>query len=164
MGWCVRGRDPPVGVLGLQRWDWFVGWWDWFMGICHGGIRLDQGDGIDLWGHAIGVWHWLYHVMGARDWIREMGLICSGTPWGATLIGCEWWDWFMGVFHGGAQLDRGDGIDLWRRTMGHITLARYGWGNWFMRARHEGNTGWIGAMGLIHGGVSNDKVLHGCWM
>ena len=24
----------------------------------------------------------------------------------------------MGVFHGGAQLDRGDGIDLWRRTMG----------------------------------------------
>ena len=31
-----------------------------------------------------------------------------------------------------------------------------------MRARHEGNTGWIGAMGLIHRGVSNDKVLHGC--
>ena len=24
----------------------------------------------------------------------------------------------LGVFHGGAQLDQGDGIDLWRRTMG----------------------------------------------
>ena len=31
-----------------------------------------------------------------------------------------------------------------------------------MWPRHEGDTGWIGAMGLIHGGVSNGKVLYGC--
>ena len=24
------------------------------MGACHGGARLDQGDGIDLWGRAMG--------------------------------------------------------------------------------------------------------------
>ena len=185
-------------------------------GIRHGGTRLDWGDGIDFRGHAIGVWHWLGHVMGMRldqrdgidlwgdgidlwryvmgayDWIGEMGFICGSMPlgcdtgcttsWGhgtesgrwdwfvgerhggATLVGCEWWDWFMGVFHGDAQLDRDDGIDLWRRTMGCITLAWSAWGNWFMRARHEGDTGWIGAMGMIHRGVSNDKVLHGWWM
>ena len=32
----------------------------------------------------------------------------------------------MGEFHGGVQLDRGGGIDLWRRTMGRMTLFRSG--------------------------------------
>ena len=180
------GRHDWIGEMGLilggtplgcdTGWDTSWGH-DWIreMGLICGLMGLIYGD--TSWGHTTGsgrwdwfvgarhwVWHWLYHVMGARDWIREMGLICRGTPWGATLVGCEWWDWFMGVFHGGAQLDRGDGIDLWRRTMGRITLDWSGWGNWFMRTRHEGDTGWIGAMGMIHRGVSNDKVQHGCWM
>ena len=41
-------------------------------------------------------------------------------------------------------LDRGGGIDLWEPAMG----------------AHD--TGWIGPMGLIHGGVPNDKVLYAC--
>ena len=36
-----------------------------------------------------------------------MRLIYRGIPWGA-------------------QLDQGDGIDLWRQTMGRMTLARSG--------------------------------------
>ena len=62
------------------------------MGTCHGGAQLDQGDGIDLWGHAMGVQHWLDvgdgielcgRAMGAHDWIGVMELICGGEPWGA---------------------------------------------------------------------------------
>ena len=46
------------------------------MGLIYGDVRhwLEQGDGIDLWGR----------VMGARDWIGEMGLICGGTRAGAS--------------------------------------------------------------------------------
>ena len=43
----------------------------------------------------------------------------------------------MGMHHGGARLDRGDGINLWGCAMG------------------ERDTGWIGAMGLIHGGMQH---------
>ena len=39
-------------------------------------------------------------------------------------------------------LDLGNGIDLLGRAMG------------------AGNAGWIGVMGLIHGGGPNDKVLY----
>ena len=54
------------------------------------GARLDQRDGIDLWGHATGVRHWL-------DVNYEIDL----------------WGYCMGRATGS-----GDGIDLWRRTMG----------------------------------------------
>ena len=135
------------------------GRWDWFMGIRHGGTRLDRGDGIDLWGHTFGVRHWLGHVMGARDWIRDMGLICGGTPWGCD-TGWMWvmrliyavvpwgratgsgrWNWFVEVNHGGARhwLDLGEGIDLCGRVM---------------RAR---DTGGVGAKELIHGSCRMTK-------
>ena len=99
-----------------------------------GGARLDRGNGIDLWGRAMGrtslagsgdgIDSWGY-VMGAHDWIREMGLICGDTPLGATLAGTR---------HGGARLDQGDGIDLWGPAMGC-------------------DTGWMWVMRLIYGGV-----------
>ena len=153
---------------GVDLWRCVVlagtGWWDWFRGACHGGTRhwLDQGDGIDLWGY----------VMGAHDWIGEMGL-----TWGGMLLGCDtgWdpslgcgtesgrWDWFAGGCHGDARhwLDVGDEIDLWGRSMGarnwiramelicggkpwgRTTLARSGWRDWFMWARHEGMRHWL---------------------
>ena len=59
------------------------------MGMHHGGAQLDQGDGIDLWGHAMGVQHCLDvgdgielwgHAMGARDCIGVIELICGGEP------------------------------------------------------------------------------------
>ena len=75
------------------------------MGMHHGGARLDRGDGIDLWGHAMGVRHWLDvgdgielwgRAMGARDWIGVMELICGGEPWGRkTLTRSGQWDRFM---------------------------------------------------------------------
>ena len=120
-------------LAGPGRWDWFMGvrdsgwngamalvygdasWgcatgsgrWDWFMGARHG-VRhwLDVGDGIELWGHA----------MGAPDWIGVMELICGGEPWGhTTLTRSGRWDWFFV----GAQ---------W----GRVTLAGSGWWDWFM--------------------------------
>ena len=172
----------PWGHTTLAGW----GWWDWFMGVCRGpwGMQhgLDRGDGIDLWDTS-----WAHDWIGemgliwggtplgcdtgwdtswGRDWIKEMGLICGGTPWGCDtgwmwmmrLIygGIPWgratasgrWNWFVEANHGGAWhwVDLGEGIDL----CGHI-----------MRAR---DTGWIGVMELIHGGVLNDKVLYGCWI
>ena len=45
---------------------------------------------------------------------------------------------------------------------GHTTLAGSGWLDWFMGVCR--GACWIGAMGLIHGGVSNDKVTYGCWI
>ena len=89
------------------------------MGVCHGGARhwLDQGDGIDWWGR----------VMGARDWIWVMELICGGAPWGAR-----------------HRLDLGDGIDLWDWAMG--------------LTNEDCATGWIGAMGLLHGGMPGGHV------
>ena len=56
------------------------------------GARLNQRDGIDLWGHDMGVRHWLDvndeidlwgYSMGARNWIGAMELIYGGEPWGA---------------------------------------------------------------------------------
>ena len=155
---CAVGHAKRAG---LGRWDWFMGY------IL--GTRLDRGNGIDLRGHTIGVWHWLGHVMGARV-----------DQWD----GIDFWGHAMGVRH---WLDVNDEIDLWGYSMGacnwiwvmelicggepwgRMTLARSGWGDWFIWARHEGtswgrDTGWIGAMELIHGGVLNAKVLYGCWI
>ena len=106
----------------------------------NGNLKLaGLGDGIDLWGCAM--------VAYDTGWIRVMGLIDGDVSWGrATAAG--WWNWFVGESHGGAWhwLDPGYGIDLCGRKMG----------------AHD--TGWIGAMGLIHGDVANDKVLYGCWI
>ena len=106
--------------------------------------RLDQGDGIDSWGHATlagsGRWDWFMgHAMGPCDtgWIGAMGLIHRASPWGR---------------HGGARLDRGDGIDLWGSAMGVRHWPDVGdgielWG------RAMGARDWIGAMKLICGGA-----------
>ena len=60
-----------------------------------GGARLDQRDGNDLWGHTMGVRHWLDVgaeidlwgcSMGVRNWIRAMELICRGETWGRTTL------------------------------------------------------------------------------
>ena len=73
-----------------------------------------------------------------------MRLIYGGIPWGAQLDRAM--EWICGGEPWGALhwLDLGEEIDLCGRVM---------------RAR---DTGWIGAMGLIHGGVSNGKILYGC--
>ena len=121
--------------------------WTGAMGLIYGGARhwLEWGDGTDLWGR----------VMGVHDWIGEMGLIYGGTPWGCDTgwmwamglsyggVPWGWWNWFVGESHGSARhwLDLGDGIDL----CGHAMSAR--------------DTGWIGAMGLVHGDVPNYKVM-----
>ena len=60
------------------------------MGMRYGGAQLDQGDGIDLWWHTMGVRHWL-----------DLGD-------GIDLWGCAM----------GAQLYRGNRIDLRGRAMG----------------------------------------------
>ena len=130
-------------LAGPGRWVWFMGvrdtgWnggWHWFMGTHHGGVQLDQGDGIDLCGHAMGC---------DTGWMWAIGLSYGGVPWGRT-TGSGWWmwNWFVGESHRGARhwLDLGDGVDLCGRTMG------------------VRDTGWIRAMGLIHGDVPNDKII-----
>ena len=112
----IYGGGGGGGVVGHAtrassgRWDWFMGYvmgaHDWIgeMGLLWGGTPLGCDAGWDRpWG---------------RDWIREMGLICGGTSWGRD----TGWMWIMRLIYGGIpwgmQLDRGDGIDLWRRTMG----------------------------------------------
>ena len=127
------------------------GWWDWLMGTCHGGARLDRvmglicggapwgarhrldlGDGIDLWGHAIGAhdtgWiGWRHWFMGAHDigWIGAMGLIHGGTPWGCvTLAKSGWWVWLIGAH-----------ITGWTGAMGLIYGGEQHW-HWFMGTRH----------------------------
>ena len=197
--WLERGDGIDSGGLAMGAhdtgWISLTGWWDWFMGVCHeacntgwigamgliygihhGGTRLDQGDGIDLRGHAIGMWHWPAHVMGARLDQRD---------------GIDLWGHAMGVRH---WLDVNYEIDLWGYSMGRATGS--GRRNWFVEANHGGtwhwldlgegidlcgrimrarDTGWIGAMGLISWGRVkwqntiwllnvNDKVLYGCWM
>ena len=124
---------------------WGTGWnrvMGLIQGTCHRGTwhLLDQGDGIDLWdtswGYTTGSGRWDWFE-GARHW----DVTLAGTRHGDTTES-ERWDWFVGACHGGggggggdtgwmwimrliyrgipwgAQLDRGDGIDLWRRTMG----------------------------------------------
>ena len=84
--------------------------WTGVMGLIYGGARhwLEWGVGIDLWGR----------IMGVRDWIGEMGLICGGTPWGCYTS----WMWAMGLSYvgvpWGCATGSGDGIDLWGRAMG----------------------------------------------
>ena len=84
LGWWVMGL-----MYGDASWGRATGsgWWNWFVGGVSWGAWhwLDLGDGIDLWGRA----------MGARDWIGR-------------------WKWFVGAHHGGARhwLDLGEGIDL----------------------------------------------------
>ena len=113
----------PKSLAGLGRWDWI-------MCVALAGT----GDGIDSgglpWGHTTltgsGWWDW--YVMGAYDWIGEMGLIWGGTP-----LGCD------------AGWDTSWGHD-WIREMGLLC------GLW--------NCGY----GIDPWGVSNGKVLYGCWM
>ena len=152
-----------------------LGWWDRFMGVCsgacntgwigavgliygihHGAHGLDQGDGIDSKGHAIGVWPLAGTRHGGATESKRWDWFVGTRHGGATLAGCEWWDWFMGVFHGGAQLDRDDGIDLWRRTM---MLASF----WVRGLIYVG-TSWGRATLAGLGLWSNDKVLYGCWI
>ena len=148
-----------------------------------GGARpwLDRGNGFDWWGFATlagpGQWDWF---MGVRDtgWNGAMALIYGDSSWGratrsgrwdwfvgarhggATLAGYGRWDWVMGACHGGARLDRGDGIDLWGRAMGARHWLDPGDGiDLCGRAMGVRDTGWIGAMGLIHGDVPNGKVI-----
>ena len=172
MGPCDTGWIGAMGLIhrgvpwgranlaGSGRWDWFMGvcdtGWTGAMGLIYGVAQhwLEWGNGIDLWGR----------IMGARDWIGEMGLICGGTPWGCDTgwmwdwvmgtcdggrtTGSGWWNWFVLERHGGTRhwLDLGDGINLCGRAMG----------------AHD--TGWMRAIGLIHAGMPNDKVLYGCWI
>ena len=63
-----------------------------------------------------------------------MGLIYGGVPWWhTTLAGSGRWDRLMGTCHGGVRLDRGDGIDLWGRTMGSAAPVVSGIDLWGMR-------------------------------
>ena len=108
------------------------GRWDWFVGARHWGVTL------------------VGHIMGARDWIREMGLICRDTPWGCDTgwmwmmrliyggipwgraTGSERWNWFVEANHGAWQwLDLGEGIDSCRHVM-RATLAGLGLWDWFI--------------------------------
>ena len=100
------------------------------------GARLDLGDEIDLWGCAMG---------------------------SATQAGSGWWDWFMGHTMGARDWIGAMEV-ICGGAMGRTTLARSGRSDGFIGARHGAHdTGWIGAIGLIQGGVPYDKVLYGCW-
>ena len=147
MGLIHRGTPLGLATLarpgdGIDLWGCLtlagMGWWHWFMGTRHEGAGLDRGNGNDLWGHAMGC---------DAGWMWAMGLSYGGVPWGRA-TGSGWWNWFVGERHGGAWhwLDLGNGIDL------------------CVRAKGAHDNGWIGAMGLIHGSVPNDKVPYGCWM
>ena len=150
-GWfmavCGTSWNGVMGLIqGLAMGAHDTGWirvMGLIYGVHHGGTWLDRGDGIDLRGHAIRVWHWLGHVMGARLDQRD---------------GIDLWGHIMGVRH---WLDVNDEIDLWGYSMrarnwirgmelicggepwGRMTLARSGWGDWFMWARHDGARHWL---------------------
>ena len=169
--------------------------WTGAMGLIHGGTP---------WGHATqagsGRWDWFMgYVMGAHDWIRFEGachwdVTLAGTRhggatgskrWdrfvgarhgGATLAGCELWDWFMGVFHGARNWIGAMELICRGEPWGRMTLARSGWGDWIMWARHQGVPHWLdwgygidswrrvewqSTIWLLN---VNDKVLYGCWM
>ena len=53
------------------------------MGTRHDGTLLDRGNGIDLWGHAMGVLHWLDGGGGG-------GLSYGGVPWGRATGSGRW--------------------------------------------------------------------------
>ena len=157
---CAVGHATRAGS---GRWDWFMGyvmgahdWIDWFEGARHWDVTLAgtrHGDATESerWDWFVGACHGGGGGGGGgggdTDWMWIMRLIYRGIPWeGAT--GSGRWNWFVEANHGGAWhwLDLGEGIDLCGRVM------------------RVCDTGWIGAMGLIHGRVSNGKVLYGCWM
>ena len=117
------------------------GRWDWFIGVRHGGKQpwLDRGDGFDSWGLVTlarpgrwdwfigGVGHWLERGDGIDLWGCVMGAptgsgdgidFVEARHGGGTLAGCGRWNWLMGASHGGARLDRGNGIDLRGSAMG----------------------------------------------
>ena len=76
--WLDRGDSIDSWAMGLIDGVRDTGW--------TGAMRL-RGNGIDLWAR----------VMGVRDWIGEMGLICGDTPWGYDAGGM----WAMGLSYGG---------------------------------------------------------------
>ena len=180
----VDGSDSRVLTIGAHDTGWIR-----VMGLIYGGVSMGHATRA-----GSGWWDWFMgYVMGAHDWIREMGLICGDTPLGVTLAGTrhggarldqgdgiDLWGRAMGVRH---WLDVGDEIDLWGRSMGarnwigamelicgaepwkRTTLARSGWGDWFMWARHEGARHWLDwGYGIDSWGMSNDKMLYGCWI
>ena len=103
--WLDRGDGiyswGCVTLAGSGRWVWLM-WirdtgWTGAIRLIYGGAQhwLERGNGIDLWGR----------VMGVRDWIGEMGLICWGTPWGCD----TGWMWAMGLSYGGVPWGRATG-------------------------------------------------------
>ena len=214
--WLEQGNGVDLWRCGALA---GTGWWDWFrglaigehdtcwirvMGLIYGGVPwgmqhgLDRGDGIDLWdtswGYTTGSGRWDWFE-GARHW----DVTLAGTRHGDTTES-ERWDWFVGACHGvgGGGDDTGwmwimrliyRGIPWggrnWIGAMelicggepwGRMTLARSGWGDWFMWARHEGVRHWLdwgygidpwarvewqSTIWLLN---VNDKVLCGCWM
>ena len=147
------------------------------MGTCHGGVRLDRGDGIDFWGRTMGsatpvvsgidLWGMRYgrltlagsgdgiaswgHAIGACDtgWIEALGLIHGGLPWGhTTLAGSGQWDWFMAVC--GTGWNGVMGLIREGLPRGHATVAGSGQWDWFMVVC---GIGWNGVKELIHGGL-----------
>ena len=118
-------------------------------GKCHGGARLDRGDGIDLWGHAMGSATLV--VSEPWDWFMGHAVRVPDTGW----IGR--WDWFMG--HTIGACDTG-----WIGELGlihgglpweHTALAGSGQWDWFMALC---GTGWNGVMGLIPGGLPRGRA------
>ena len=113
--WMERGDGIDLWglvwgrVTGSGRWDWFLGarhggatldgcgLWAGVMGACYGGVQLDRGDGMDLWGRAMGR---------------------------TTLTKSVRWDRFMWARNGGTRhwLDRGDGIDSWGHAKWQSTI------------------------------------------
>ena len=164
--WLERGDGIDSGGLPWGTRHWL----DQGDGLIYGGVPwgmqhgLDRGDGIDLWGISWG------HTTGSGRWdwfegAHHCDVMLAGTchrgatgserwDWivgarhgGAILAGCELWDWFIGVFHGGrnwiGEMELICGGEPW----GRMTLARSGWGDWFMWARHEGAT--LAGLGLL---------------
>ena len=158
------GQPGSVSKFPLFWWvKLWVGW-------------VDRGDGIDLWGHAMGGggggggWRWLDRgdgielwgrAMGARNWIGVMELIRGGEPRGCTtLTRSGRWDWFMWARNGGARhwLDRGDGIDSWGRAKWQSNMvAEFKWQYhvssclalryvWLVKGLVDANW-WVGAWG-----------------
>ena len=163
---ALAGTGDGIDSGGLAMGAHDTGWIR-VMGLIYGGVPwgmqhgLDRGNGIDLWdtswGHTTGSGRWDWFE-GARHWDLTLagtrhGGATGSERWdwfvgarhgGATLAGCELWDWFMGVFHG---------VRNWIGAMELIcggepcvTLARSGWGDWFMWERHEGVT--LAGLGL----------------
>ena len=137
-----QGQGHDYSLLGLLRMLYRV--YDHLVILVrlrhlNGNLKLaGSGDGIDLWGCAMGVCD--------TGWIGATGLIYGDVSWGHA-TGSGRWNWYVGahhgecntrwirakgLIHGGAPwvqaTGSGNGIDLWGCTMG------------------VRDTGWIGAM------------------